>query len=40
VFTIEDDEAVLITWSPDQAEMATTRWSRSAGLRSTTRAYP
>ena len=40
VFTVEIDEAVLITWSTDQARMTTARWSRATGARETTRTYP
>ena len=40
VFRIEIDEAVLITWSADQSEMTTVRWSPVTGLREATRTYP
>ena len=40
VFSVEIDEAVLITWSTDQARMTTSRWSRAAGHREATRTYP
>jgi len=40
VFTIEIDEAVLVTWSADQGRMTTARWSRAAGAREATRTYP
>jgi hypothetical protein len=39
-FTIEIDEATLITWSAAQDRMTTLRWSASGGLRRATRAYP
>ena len=40
VFTLEIDEAVLVTWSPDQDRMTTARWSRALGTRERTRTYP
>lgn len=40
VFTIEVDEAVLVTWSAEQELMTTTRWSPARGLRQATRTYP
>ena len=40
VFTIEVDEAILVTWSADQGRMTTARWSRAAGGRKSTRTYP
>jgi len=40
VFTIDIEAAVLVTWSADQGEMSTTRWSPSAGLAASTRTYP
>ena len=39
-FTIDVDEAVLLTWNAAQDRMTTLRWSRSTGLRETTRTYP
>ena len=39
-FTIDLEEAVLVTWSADQGEMTTARWSRAEGLREQTRTYP
>jgi hypothetical protein len=40
VFTIEIDEAILVTWSADQGRMTTSRWSRASGARQSTRTYP
>jgi Pyridoxamine 5'-phosphate oxidase len=40
VFTIEIDEAILITWTADQGRMTTARWSRDEGARTQTRTYP
>jgi hypothetical protein len=40
VFTLEIDEAVLVTWSAAQDRMTTARWSRAAGTRERTRTYP
>ena len=40
VFIVEIDEALLITWTADQARMTTARWSRAAGSRESTRTYP
>jgi hypothetical protein len=40
LFTVDIDEAVLVTWSADQGEMTTARWSPSSGLRTTVRTYP
>jgi hypothetical protein len=40
VFTIDIEEAVLVTWSADQGEMSTAWWSPSAGLAASTRTYP
>lgn len=40
VFTVEIDEAILVTWSADQGRMMTARWSRATGARELTRTYP
>jgi len=40
VFTIEIEEAVLVTWTADQGRMTTARWSPAAGAHETTRTYP
>jgi hypothetical protein len=40
VFLIDIDEAVLVTWSADQGEMTTARWSPSGGLDESSRSYP
>jgi hypothetical protein len=40
VFTIEIDDAILVTWSADQGRMTSARWSRAAGAREATRTYP
>jgi hypothetical protein len=40
VFTVEIDEAILVTWSADQGRMTTSRWSRASGARQSTRTYP
>lgn len=40
VFTLELDEAVLVTWSAEQDRMTTARWSRERGATETTRTYP
>jgi hypothetical protein len=39
-FTIEVDEAILLTWSTAQDRMTTSRWSREAGARESSRSYP
>jgi hypothetical protein len=40
VFSLEIDEAVLVTWSADQGRMTTAQWSPAAGLREQSRTYP
>ena len=40
VFTIEVNEAVLLTWSTDQDRMTTRRWTREGGASEATRTYP
>jgi hypothetical protein len=40
VFSLEIDEAVLVTWSADQGRMTTARWSRATGARESNRTYP
>jgi hypothetical protein len=40
VFVVEIDEAVLVSWDPDQEKMRTSRWSEATGAREATRTYP
>lgn len=40
VFTVQIDEAVLVTWNADQDRMTTARWSTDRGERTATRTYP
>jgi hypothetical protein len=40
VLMIEIDEAVLVTWTADQGQMTTARWTRAIGTREQTRTYP
>jgi hypothetical protein len=40
VFTVDVEEAILVTWSPAQDRMTTARWTPEAGLREMTRTYP
>ena len=39
-FTIEIDEAILLTWNAAQDRMTTLRWSPDAGVQEATRTYP
>jgi Pyridoxamine 5'-phosphate oxidase len=39
-FTIEIEEAILLTWSTDPDRLTSHRWSPIAGTRETTRTYP
>ena len=40
VFRIAIDAAILVTWTADQGQMTTARWSPTAGVREQTRTYP
>ena len=40
VYELGIDEAALVEWNLGDAEMTVTSWSRSRGLRTTTRPYP
>jgi hypothetical protein len=40
VFTIQIDEAILVTWNAGQNGMRTARWSPGAGERVSNRTYP
>ena len=40
VFTIEIEEAGLITWSTDQSQMTTAHWTPAAGAEERVRSYP
>ena len=40
VYELEVDEAALVEWNLDNAEMTVTSWSPASGLRHSTRPYP
>ena len=40
VFTLEIEEAILVTWSTDQSSMTTARWTPATGSVERVRNYP